>query len=83
MTKQLTFFFSPTNSKLLFCLRNGLWYGKGLEECVDVKDTFRDATFVSMLEQVDEDDDGDVDGAIVVSTIEKIHRVHSTNGDKY
>lgn len=43
-----------------------------------VRAKFKDANFVNTIEQVDvESNDAD---AVVVSTIEKVHRVHSTNG---
>ncbi len=62
---------------LLWVLRNGLWYGEGLEFWDSIS-WFKDAHFVNTIEQVDvESNDAD---AVVVSTIEKVHRVHSTDG---
>ena len=62
--------------QLLFCLRNGLWHGERLKEWDTVKASgLNDAKFVSMLEQVDDDKRNGVD-SIVVSTMEKVHRVH-------
>jgi superfamily I DNA and/or RNA helicase len=63
---------------LLWAFRNGLWYGEGLQEWDSVKTEFKDAKFVSMLEEVD--NESNVADSVVVSTIEKVHRVHSTNG---
>lgn len=74
------FLLSSITTQLLFCLRNGLWYGEGLEGWESVKAGFKDANFVSMLEQVN-DESGGTD-FVVVSTMEKIHRAHSTTNDE-
>ncbi|KAL7499976.1 hypothetical protein ACHAWT_010917 [Skeletonema menzelii] len=63
---------------LLWVFRNGLWYGEALEEWDSVKAGFKNANFASMLEQVD--GETNATDTVVVSTMEKIHRVHSTNG---
>lgn len=72
-------FLSSITPQLLFCFRNGLWYGEGLDEWDSVKAGFKDANFVSMLEQVD--DESSDTNSVVVSTMEKIHRAHSNNND--
>jgi superfamily I DNA and/or RNA helicase len=61
---------------LLFCHRNGLWYGERLGEDTINSSMLNNAKFVSMLEQVEEESNGT--DSIVVSTMEKIHRVHSS-----
>eukprot|EP00574_Skeletonema_japonicum_P011504 CAMPEP_0201717586 /NCGR_PEP_ID=MMETSP0593-20130828/3283_1 /ASSEMBLY_ACC=CAM_ASM_000672 /TAXON_ID=267983 /ORGANISM="Skeletonema japonicum, Strain CCMP2506" /LENGTH=1033 /DNA_ID=CAMNT_0048207681 /DNA_START=56 /DNA_END=3157 /DNA_ORIENTATION=- len=62
---------------LYWVFRNGLWYGEGLEEWDLVSAKSMDANFVDTLDQVDIESNGA--DAIVVSTIEKVHRVHSTD----
>ena len=53
-----------------------MWHGERLKEWDTVKASgLNDAKFVSMLEQVDDDERNGV-GSIVVSTMEKVHRVH-------
>jgi hypothetical protein len=54
---------------LRFCLRNGLWYGCGLEQ----KQEERDLSYVSTI---DVTDNGKMNSNVVVSTLEKIHRFH-------
>jgi hypothetical protein len=64
--------------QLLFCLRNGLWYGESLADWDSVKAKgLNHAKFVNMIEQVDFE--STVTDSVVVSTIEKVHRVHSTD----
>lgn len=48
-----------------------------MKEWDSAKAGFKGANFVSMLEQVDDESSGT--DSVVVSTMEKIHRVHSTN----
>lgn len=68
--------FSSNTTQLLFCHRNGLWYGERLEEDTINSSMLSNAKFVSMLEQVE--DESNTTDSIVVSTMEKIHRVHSS-----
>ena len=71
--------FLQNTTQLLFCHRNGLWYGEGLGEDTINSNMLNNAKFVSMLEQVDEESNST--DSIVVSTMEKIHRVHSSADD--
>ena len=53
-----------------------MWYGERLEEDIINSTMLSNAKFVSMLEQVE--DESNTTDSIVVSTMEKIHRVHSS-----
>lgn len=57
---------------LRFCFRNGLWHGLGLKEWDDL--LLGGMKFVSTLDMNQKIDDDN--NALVVSTLEKIHRVH-------
>jgi len=60
---------------LRFCLRNGLWYGEGLEQWKKVQSvSLKDMQFVSMFDMTTEPED-EKKSLVVVSTLEKIHRV--------
>jgi helicase MOV-10 len=54
---------------LRFCLRNGLWYGCGLEQKLEE----RDLPYVSTIDLTDK---VKMNSNVVVSTLEKIHRFH-------
>lgn len=61
---------------LRFCLRNGLWFGKGLKQWENVNSvTLKGMKFVSTLDMTQKLDEGK--NSVVVSTLEKIHRVVS------
>lgn len=54
---------------LKFCCRNGLWYGEGLNVC---KRSMKDANFISTIDLTNTTNFQK--NAVLVSTIEKIHR---------
>lgn len=62
---------------LWFCLRNGLWYGQGLKQWNSPNKplpliNLDDMNYISTLDLTRKK----TDNAIVVSTLEKIHRLH-------
>mmetsp|Transcript_32843 Transcript_32843/g.79481 ORF Transcript_32843/g.79481 Transcript_32843/m.79481 type:complete len:354 (+) Transcript_32843:580-1641(+) len=60
---------------LRFCFRNGLWYGDGLWNQMNIA-SLKGMKFVSTLDHTKKVDDGTNTDAILVSTLEKIHRRH-------
>jgi len=61
---------------LRFCCRNGLWYGQGLLQWKKVQSiSLKDMRFVSTLDLTKKAEDGK-QSPVVVSTLEKIHKIH-------
>mmetsp|Transcript_37107 Transcript_37107/g.63105 ORF Transcript_37107/g.63105 Transcript_37107/m.63105 type:complete len:280 (-) Transcript_37107:163-1002(-) len=65
---------------LRFCCRNGVWFGQGLEQWNQVASvSLKDMKFVSMLDLTERPSDvNNCNSQVVVSTLEKIHRLHQT-----
>lgn len=62
---------------LLFCYRNGLWFGSGPTQWQDIESNpLEGAKFVSTLDHTMAVDEGGTNSLAVVSTLEKVLRIH-------